>query len=718
MFTKYASATITAHSGSPKGKTAGMKTCGSFEYEPRTDHRYLYVAARACTADVPNLNYDMLPDRELKTAYKSFVGSYVYLNHDNTDPRKARGAIIDAKYHTEDPDDKWVEILMELDEEKAPKLCSYIRSGEIDTVSMGASVASTDCSVCGNNAEYPFEYCEHIQNKGQEYGGKLAYEICNGIDFFEESLVYNPADPTAYVQGLNEETEVKEGSKRQYIVSCGSGRKNSKAASKKRASVLDIPLSECSSADFSTGAIEEGYQEIEWFTQTAVDDGIYEDVTVYFEYMPVYFRGELLGYVGGAYDAEVDDGLDLFHDEPEGFLDFDWSRGQKVEDLESYFTDGYVSAYIEDMAANPEGYGLPENPTINDLIHDEEELEPFALPDELKAFAKSAAFSFDMRSRLSDYVHDAYGNDYAFSVTADGDWFISGKSDFFTDNQTFGCPNRFTNYAREIDAVMGRYGISRRNGWKAKEPYRDMKWAKSTVCLHQEWCKVDDGHYVTSAPEFDEPGGWTVFGEVRFGADAEGLWSASIMWGNEDGDIVSAGDGYFEAFETEVEAMAWVENALFLNFNVRVSAKCPEKNAKDGTSFADAPKRPENVSSQEEKLVCPLCGSESFDGDYCSVCGYQEPPEGFGDIEIETEEDMESYEEVETESDTEETEDENEKEASLEKIYDIADDPRYFINVADEVGGDYTLIDFDILKTDDVYVQDALEDAGAIEISY
>ena len=50
MFRKYASAEIIAHSGQHTGRTAGKKTLGSFDYEPRDDHKYLYVAVRACTA--------------------------------------------------------------------------------------------------------------------------------------------------------------------------------------------------------------------------------------------------------------------------------------------------------------------------------------------------------------------------------------------------------------------------------------------------------------------------------------------------------------------------------------------------------------------------------------------------------------------------------------------------------------------------------------------
>ena len=195
---KTASASVAGFAASrdSRGRTASRVKVGSFEYEPAGPD-YLYVSLRALSADRPNLNMDMFPSDELREAHKTFVGSCVFLEHDNRDPEKSRGAIIASRFHEEDPDDKWVEILMELDERRCPKLCSMIRSGEINTFSMGSNVDYSECSICGKTAEQPWQFCEHMRNKGREYGGKLAYEICHGIDFFEESVVYNPADPTA-----------------------------------------------------------------------------------------------------------------------------------------------------------------------------------------------------------------------------------------------------------------------------------------------------------------------------------------------------------------------------------------------------------------------------------------------------------------------------------------------------------------------------------------
>lgn len=185
--------------GGKRRTASGKKRLGSFEYEERPG--YLYVACRALTADVPNLNYDMFPSEELETAYETFRGAYFFLNHDQN-PDHARGAVIDAVWHPADEegnDDEngWVEILIEIDEQRCPKLCELLKSGEIDTFSMGCSCKNSTCSCCGNVAEYPYEYCEHVQQKGREFQGRLAYEICNGVEFIEESAVFDPADVNA-----------------------------------------------------------------------------------------------------------------------------------------------------------------------------------------------------------------------------------------------------------------------------------------------------------------------------------------------------------------------------------------------------------------------------------------------------------------------------------------------------------------------------------------
>jgi len=202
MFQKYATLKIAAWVDSSTRKTASTDVkVGSFSIGADRRDGMLYVATRACTADVPNLNMDMWPREELMEAANHYAGCPIYWNHDNLDTKKARGVVIDAVFHDENPNDRWLECLMEVDEQRAPKLCTLIRSGEIDTVSVGYNVSHCACNVCGNVAQTAAQYCDHIaMHKGQWFYGKQAFEICYGIDPFELSLVDMPADQQAVIQ--------------------------------------------------------------------------------------------------------------------------------------------------------------------------------------------------------------------------------------------------------------------------------------------------------------------------------------------------------------------------------------------------------------------------------------------------------------------------------------------------------------------------------------
>lgn len=189
------------------------------------DEGYLYVRARAISSRV-NKNNDGWPSEELANAYKTFIGRPIFVDHNNDDPRRTRGVIVDSKLHVEDektasldpyyasaPENHnpptWIEILMEVDAETFPKLAHAIREGHVDAVSMGANIEKSLCSVCANEATTPAEYCKHISGgKGATFeivadnGDKIqkkAYEDCLGVNFFEESFVFDPADPTADV---------------------------------------------------------------------------------------------------------------------------------------------------------------------------------------------------------------------------------------------------------------------------------------------------------------------------------------------------------------------------------------------------------------------------------------------------------------------------------------------------------------------------------------
>lgn len=188
----------------------------------RREDDYLYVRCRAISSRV-NKNNDGWPSEELSKAHKTFENRPIFVDHNNDDPKRTRGVIVASDLHVEtdkeaalDPyyssapenhkPPTWIELLLEVDAKTYPKLAERIEKGELDAVSMGANIETSTCSVCAHEAATPSEYCKHIKQKGltfevtSENGEKIkkkAYEDCYGVNFFEISFVFDPADPTA-----------------------------------------------------------------------------------------------------------------------------------------------------------------------------------------------------------------------------------------------------------------------------------------------------------------------------------------------------------------------------------------------------------------------------------------------------------------------------------------------------------------------------------------
>lgn len=240
-------------SSEKKAKTASLRTLSDF-HDYRTDDGYLYVRIRAISSRV-NKNHDGWPTAELaggqeawdrissqhqaseggfrieadtaqEYGFPTFIGKPIFVDHNNSDPKRARGVIADSAFNVLDQhtaaegDDYWggddvdpehfppaeVELLLEVDAEQFPKFAKQIVDGDLDGFSMGCDVDYSKCSHCGNKATNPNEYCSHIVMKGAEHtfesGAKAgkhgrSYENCYGIKFFEISGVFEPADETA-----------------------------------------------------------------------------------------------------------------------------------------------------------------------------------------------------------------------------------------------------------------------------------------------------------------------------------------------------------------------------------------------------------------------------------------------------------------------------------------------------------------------------------------
>lgn len=230
MLTKYAKLDVLEVRSAPVKQTGATLTKFASLGDYIDSDGFLYVRVRAISSRV-NKNGDGWPSEELRKAYKSFVGKPIFVDHHNSDPKRARGVIVDAAYHLEDhktasldpywskaPDPShmppcWIELLLEVDAKRFPRLAKSVISGDIDGVSMGANVAESVCSHCGNIAEEPSQFCRHIQSKNAYFDfidpdtghktSKKAYENCKKVSFFEISFVFDPADETALIQGMD-----------------------------------------------------------------------------------------------------------------------------------------------------------------------------------------------------------------------------------------------------------------------------------------------------------------------------------------------------------------------------------------------------------------------------------------------------------------------------------------------------------------------------------
>jgi hypothetical protein len=270
-FTKFArlDSSIIDYKFAPRRyKEASLAHYSEFD-QYRTDQGFLYVRTRAISSRI-NQNWDSWPSVELagspailnnyinkrkstpeddkgfvvsahkgaKYGFSTFLGKPIFVDHNNSDPSRARGVVVDAKFHIQpfktaklDPfystpeaetyhfPPTWVELLLETDAHQFPKLAKEIMAGAenpdegINGVSMGCNVDKTECSICGNIAREPNEFCSHIAAcKGAIFTGKdsktgqriqkKAAEKCIKVAFFELSYVFSPADETALFTGI------------------------------------------------------------------------------------------------------------------------------------------------------------------------------------------------------------------------------------------------------------------------------------------------------------------------------------------------------------------------------------------------------------------------------------------------------------------------------------------------------------------------------------
>lgn len=152
-----------------------------------------------------NVNGDSFPQAALKYAgpeygYKTFESmAHVYKHHINKDPAKSYGKVALSVWNEKM---KRVELIVTIEQEKAPDLVERIDNGEYPEVSMGCKVPYDVCSICGNKAKTRAQYCDHLRyhmNKIPPGHQKIASAVNTIPKFFDISFVLIGADRIAKV---------------------------------------------------------------------------------------------------------------------------------------------------------------------------------------------------------------------------------------------------------------------------------------------------------------------------------------------------------------------------------------------------------------------------------------------------------------------------------------------------------------------------------------
>ena len=164
-----------------------------------------------------NGNKDYFPRKELESAYQTFVGRNIFLDHNSESSLYSVGKIVDAlPIDDKETGEFYIELVGKIDRKLHPEICRKIETGELNSTSMGCSVDESICSICGHVLHSDAdEKCEHMgMNLGKEFPAEVdfpeynikkgdiipCFSINKGIVFNEDSIVGVPADPTAVIK--------------------------------------------------------------------------------------------------------------------------------------------------------------------------------------------------------------------------------------------------------------------------------------------------------------------------------------------------------------------------------------------------------------------------------------------------------------------------------------------------------------------------------------
>ena len=149
-------------------------------------------------------NYDEIVERHPKAGYERYLTyrtASVFTNHNSSNPENAIGLVFDATMLKDKYADMHITILMGVDKTKSPGIArTLINYPDRVATSMGCSITSSICTVCGTEVKKESDFCDCLKHhRGGHYKGVKVAELLKGPTFYEQSCVVQPACDTAYV---------------------------------------------------------------------------------------------------------------------------------------------------------------------------------------------------------------------------------------------------------------------------------------------------------------------------------------------------------------------------------------------------------------------------------------------------------------------------------------------------------------------------------------
>ncbi len=185
-----------------------LKFCSAAYAVSANPRDYVIIDLPIVEADVPNRNMDAFPYVELvswnavakQPVWRTFTWAPTFENHQNGDPKAAKGVIFDSILRREG--NRWItRVLAGFDRTKDPRMVKEILEAKTNAFSMGALAAFLSCSCHGFVYDgNPANGCEFIRAgrlgdiasiPGR--GEVLIHNSCHGVNFVETSRVKDPA---------------------------------------------------------------------------------------------------------------------------------------------------------------------------------------------------------------------------------------------------------------------------------------------------------------------------------------------------------------------------------------------------------------------------------------------------------------------------------------------------------------------------------------------